>query len=152
VISRDRACLYAQAATSAAPHAVQVADRCHLLHNLTEALMEALAPHHCLLNDTARAAVSAEMAAQQSSEKNHPVVPVTRVRQILWPALQNIYATTKPPSSQLFNSHGATDRSKATSTASSSSYVPCTAVPASIFCASAFSTLHKTRPAADRKN
>ena len=38
IVSRDRASLYAQAATTAAPQAVQVADRWHLLHNLTEAV------------------------------------------------------------------------------------------------------------------
>jgi transposase len=43
IVSRDRASLYADAATRAAPHAVQVADRWHLLHNLSEALIGALA-------------------------------------------------------------------------------------------------------------
>ena len=55
VISRDRASLYAQAATVALPQAVQVADRWHLLHNLTEAFIGALVPHHRLLSETARA-------------------------------------------------------------------------------------------------
>jgi transposase len=55
IVSRDRASLYAQAATRAAPHAVQVADRWHLLHNLTEAFIGALVPHHRLLSETARA-------------------------------------------------------------------------------------------------
>jgi transposase len=57
IVSRDRASLYAQAATNAAPHAVQVADRWHLLHNLTEAFIGALVPHHRLLSETARALV-----------------------------------------------------------------------------------------------
>jgi hypothetical protein len=57
IISRDRASLYAQAATTAAPHAMQVADRWHLLHNLTEAFIGALVPHHRLLSETARALV-----------------------------------------------------------------------------------------------
>lgn len=35
VISRDRASLYAQVATNAATRAVQVADRWHLLPNMT---------------------------------------------------------------------------------------------------------------------
>jgi transposase len=51
IISRDRASLYAEAATNAAPQAVQVADRWHLLHNLSETLAEVLAPHHRLLTD-----------------------------------------------------------------------------------------------------
>ena len=54
VVSRGRASLYAQAATTAAPQAVQVADRWHLLHNLTEAFIGALLPHHRLLFETAR--------------------------------------------------------------------------------------------------
>ena len=65
VISRDRASLYAQAATNAAPQAVQVADRWHLLHNMTEALMEALAPHHRLLTEMAREAVQVETTPKQ---------------------------------------------------------------------------------------
>jgi transposase len=58
IVSRDRASLYAQAATTAAPQAVQVADRWHLLHNLTEAFIAALVPHHRLLSETARALVT----------------------------------------------------------------------------------------------
>lgn len=54
IISRDRASLYAEAATHAAPRAVQVADRWHLLHNLSEALVDALRPHHRLLAEGAR--------------------------------------------------------------------------------------------------
>jgi transposase len=44
VISRDRASAYSQAATAAAPSAVQVADRFHLLVNLREAVERALRP------------------------------------------------------------------------------------------------------------
>jgi len=58
IVSRDRASLYAQAVTAAAPHAVQVADRWHLLHNLSEALIGALVPHHRLLIEAARASAS----------------------------------------------------------------------------------------------
>jgi len=54
IISRDRASLYAQAATAAVPQAVQVADRWHLLHNLTEAFIGALVPYHRMLSETAR--------------------------------------------------------------------------------------------------
>lgn len=38
VVSRDRGGPYAEAARKAAPHAIQVADRYHLAHNLTETL------------------------------------------------------------------------------------------------------------------
>ncbi|MDR5726579.1 MAG: ISL3 family transposase [Terriglobia bacterium] len=55
VVSRDRASLYAEAAHRAVPHAIQVADRWHLLRNLSEALTGALAPHHRLMTEAARA-------------------------------------------------------------------------------------------------
>lgn len=40
ITSRDRASFYAEAARRAAPKAVQVDDCWHLLHNLTNALIE----------------------------------------------------------------------------------------------------------------
>lgn len=46
IISRDRGTTSADGATRGAPHAQQVADRWHLLHNLGEALEEVLARHH----------------------------------------------------------------------------------------------------------
>ena len=55
IVSRDRAGLYAEAATKAAPHAVQVADRWHLLHNMRETLVDVLRPHHRLLTGVAQA-------------------------------------------------------------------------------------------------
>jgi transposase len=45
VVSRDRAITYALAATLAAPQAVQVADRWHLLKNLGEAIQRVLETH-----------------------------------------------------------------------------------------------------------
>src|ERR1035437_5175119 len=54
IVSRDRASLYASAATKAVPQAIQVADRWHLLHNLSEALVSALVPYHRLLTEVAR--------------------------------------------------------------------------------------------------
>ena len=54
IISRDRGGIYAEAARRAAPQAVQVADRWHLLRNLSEALCRAIAPHHRLFSQAAR--------------------------------------------------------------------------------------------------
>ena len=54
IVSRDRGGIYAEATRKAAPGAVQVADRWDLLRNLSEALKNALDPHHHLLAQAAR--------------------------------------------------------------------------------------------------
>ncbi|MBP2587153.1 transposase [Streptomyces sp. PvR006] len=49
VVCRDRAQFFAEGATTRAPQAVQVADRCHLWHNLSEAAERSVAQHRgCL--------------------------------------------------------------------------------------------------------
>jgi transposase len=53
VISRDRASAYAEAAGLAAPDAVHIADRWHLLHNIGEALQRVLDSKHALLSKAA---------------------------------------------------------------------------------------------------
>lgn len=55
IVSRDRGGIYAEATRRAVPAAVQVADRWHLLRNLSDALRHALAPHHRLFAQAARA-------------------------------------------------------------------------------------------------
>src|ERR1019366_1570867 len=62
IVSRDRASIYAEAADRAAPLAVQIADRWHLLRNLSEALIGVLAPHHRLMIEAARAVTNAQEA------------------------------------------------------------------------------------------
>lgn len=57
VISRDRGTTFADGATRGAPHALQIADRWHLLHNLSEALEKVLARRHA---DLKRAFTPAE--------------------------------------------------------------------------------------------
>jgi transposase len=63
IVSRDRASAYAEAARRAAPHAVQIADRWHLLHNLSEALRNALEPHRRMMTQAAKASRGSETTA-----------------------------------------------------------------------------------------
>ena len=46
VVSRDRGTTFADGATRGAPRALQIADRWHIIHNMSEALEKVLARHH----------------------------------------------------------------------------------------------------------
>jgi len=70
IISRDRAGAYAEAARQGAPHAVQVADRFHLLCNLREAVEHVLASYTPLLEQAFRQSTPAPVTP-------HPAVPST---------------------------------------------------------------------------
>ncbi len=54
IISRDRGGIYAQGALAGAPQAQQVADRFHLLQNLTELMRRILDRHHALLKEASK--------------------------------------------------------------------------------------------------
>lgn len=53
IVTRDRSSAYAEAIRAGAPDAVQVADRWHLIKNLTEALESLLSRHHRFIRDAA---------------------------------------------------------------------------------------------------
>jgi transposase len=82
IVSRDRASLYAQAATKALPHAVQVADRWHLIHNMTDALVGALVPHHRLLAEVAQAAAGRPKVASAPGAQPPSANPPSRKQRV----------------------------------------------------------------------
>jgi transposase len=71
VISRDRGGDYARGAALAAPDAIQVADRWHLLHNLTDALQRAVDHQSALLGEVAKE-VAAALAPAASAKTAEP--------------------------------------------------------------------------------
>jgi transposase len=75
VITRDRWAAFANAATSAAPQALQVADRWHLLKNLREAVERVLAKNAGIVRD---ALADKKPVEDTSSDKSDPAArPLT---------------------------------------------------------------------------
>lgn len=72
LVSRDRACAYAEAARQGAPDAVQVADRFHLLHNLVEAVQNLLGRLHQALSQAAKQVNPAAPAAPVADNTGPP--------------------------------------------------------------------------------
>jgi len=66
IVSRDRAGAYADGARRGAPQATQVADRFHVLKNLTETMERVLRRHHAALQAAAQAVAAAARAAGEA--------------------------------------------------------------------------------------
>ena len=107
IISRDRGGIYAEAARRGAPQALQVADRWHLLRNLSEALCRAIAPHHRLFSQASRASRPEESAPPSASvapwsQRELLVQQANRQRRYeRWEQVRELFLKTGAPDQEL---------------------------------------------------
>ena len=83
VVARDRADIFAEGARAGAPGAIHVADRWHLLRNLSVALQSVVAGHHAAIRATSRAIANedAKVAFVEAAAVARPPTAAERRRQ-----------------------------------------------------------------------
>lgn len=99
IITRDRAPAYAEGARRGAPKAQQIADRWHLVHNLTEAYEQLIQHHQAAIRECAKE-LNEQLCAAAATvpvEREEPIVPPT--------ASEYMYSHAKQAARQDFHKH-----------------------------------------------
>lgn len=105
IVTRDRSRAYAEGIASGAPSAVQVADRWHLIKNLSEALERLLTRQHQVIREAANPIVKLPQPAQlpQSQRLPQPTEELPPSRTFLPPRLRKVVSERRSQHIALFN-------------------------------------------------